>query len=218
LKGRKVGLRPLRLRRHLLLHLKQPRLTMMPSLGRRSSVLTSRRSLIVSSLLRRRSTRSWCRRLLTRRMLFARRLNLQANRAKSWILVLSRFKTKCGQRKSRLSVPLRSSARIVAILGRDTQLVEVLDDEGQPTGRLAPKVKYRTKNKEGQTVTLDLSPSEAIKRMKDEDEYLNLFRGEGSGGAGLRSQPGGKKPDIKNLATDPAAYRRARKSGEVKFQ
>jgi hypothetical protein len=111
-----------------------------------------------------------------------------------------------------------SPKQIVAILGRDTQLVEVLDDEGQPTGRLAPKVKYRTKNKEGQTVTLDLSPSEAIKRMKDEDEYLNLFRGEGSGGAGLRSQPGGKKPDIKNLATDPAAYRRARKSGEVKFQ
>jgi len=70
----------------------------------------------------------------------------------------------------------------------------------------------------GKPVTLDLSPEDAVKRMKDEDEYLNLFRGEGSGGAGLRSQPGGKKPDLSNLAKDPAAYRKARKAGEVNFQ
>jgi hypothetical protein len=110
-----------------------------------------------------------------------------------------------------------SPKQIVAILGRTTQLVEVLDDEGQPTGQLAPKVKYRAKDKEGKPVTLDLSPEDAVKRMKDEDEYLNLFRGEGSGGAGLRSQPGGKKQDLKNLAKDPAAYRKARKAGEVNF-
>jgi len=111
-----------------------------------------------------------------------------------------------------------SPKQIVAILGSNTQLVEVLDDEGQPTGQLAPKVKYRSKDKEGKPVTLDLSPEDAVKRMKDEDEYLNLFRGEGSGGAGLRSQPGGKKPDLSNLAKDPAAYRKARKAGEVNFQ
>jgi len=110
-----------------------------------------------------------------------------------------------------------SPKQIVAILGRTTQLVEVLDDEGQPTGQLSPKVKYQAKDKEGKPVTLDLSPEDAVKRMKDEDEYLNLFRGEGSGGAGLRSQPGGKKPDLKNLAADPVAYRKARKAGEINF-
>jgi hypothetical protein len=110
-----------------------------------------------------------------------------------------------------------SPKQIVAILGPNTQLVEVLDDEGQSTGQLAPKVKFRARDKEGKPVTLDLSPEDAVKRMKDEEEYLNLFRGEGAGGAGLRSQPGGKKPDLSNLAKDPAAYRRARKAGEVNF-
>lgn len=111
-----------------------------------------------------------------------------------------------------------SPRQIVAILGPHTQLAEVLDDEGQPTGQLAPKVKYRTKDKEGKPVTLDLSPMDAIKRMKEEEEYLNLFRGEGASGAGLRSQPGGKKPNISELAKDPAAYRKARKAGQINFQ
>ena len=53
--------------------------------------------------------------------------------------------------------------------------------------------------------------------MKDEEEFLNLFRGEGSGGAGLRSQPGGKKADVAQTAKDPAAYRKARKDGSINF-
>jgi len=110
-----------------------------------------------------------------------------------------------------------SPRQIVAILGPNTQLAEVLDDEGKPTGRLEPKVRYRTRDKEGKPKTLELTPADAIKRMKDEEEYLNLFRGEGAGGAGLRSQPGGRKPDLANLAKDPAAYRKARKAGDVKF-
>lgn len=111
-----------------------------------------------------------------------------------------------------------SPKQIVAILGRDTQLVEVLDDDGKPTGVLEPKVRYRAQDKEGKPVTLDLTPAEAIKRMKDEEEYLNLFRGEGAGGAGLHSRPGGRKPDVAQTAKDPAAYRKARKDGTLNFQ
>ncbi|KKK45456.1 hypothetical protein LCGC14_3165440, partial [marine sediment metagenome] len=111
-----------------------------------------------------------------------------------------------------------SPRQIVAILGRDTQLVEVLDSEGKPTGSLEPKVRFSDKDKEGKPVTLELSPDEAVKRMREMDEYLNLFRGDGAGGAGLRSQPGGKKPDLKNLAQDPVAWRKARKEGTVNFQ
>ena len=110
-----------------------------------------------------------------------------------------------------------SPRQIVAILGPNTSLVDKLDEEGKPTGIMEPKVRFHTKNKEGKPVTLDLSPIDAVKRMKDEEEYLNLFRGEGTGGVGLRSQPGGKKPDVAQLAKDPAAYREARKKGQVNF-
>ena len=110
-----------------------------------------------------------------------------------------------------------SPKQIVAILGRETSLIDVLDGEGKPTGALEPKVRFQSKDKDGKSVTLDLTPADAVKRMKDEEEYLNLFRGEGSGGAGLRSQPGGKKADVTQLAKDPAAYRKARQDGTVKF-
>lgn len=111
-----------------------------------------------------------------------------------------------------------SPKQIVAILGRNTSLVPVLDEDGKPTGGLEPKVRFQSKDKEGNPVTLDMSPSDAVKRMKDEEEFLNLFRGEGSGGAGLRSQPGGKKVSTVELAKDPAAYRKARKDGTLNFQ
>ncbi|MDB4726351.1 hypothetical protein OAF54_02850 [bacterium] len=110
-----------------------------------------------------------------------------------------------------------SPRQIVSILGSNTRLVEVLDSEGQPTGDYEPKIKFNDTDKDGKSVVLDLSPTEAVSRMKEIDEYLNLFRGEGSGGTGLRSQPGGKKPDVRNLARDAAAYRAARKKGDVSF-
>ena len=110
-----------------------------------------------------------------------------------------------------------SPKQIVAILGRNTQLVPKLNEDGQPTAILEPKVRYNTTDKDGKPVTLDLSPEEAVKRMKDEDEYLNLFRGEGASGAGLRSKPGGKKANVTEIAKDPAAYRAGRKDGSINF-
>jgi hypothetical protein len=108
-----------------------------------------------------------------------------------------------------------SPKQIVAILGPQTRLVEVLDDEGAPSGNLAPKVRFTDKDKDGKPLVLDLSPSDAVKRMKEMDDYLNLFRGEGKSGAGLRSHPGGRKPSLRELASDPAAYREARKKGQI---
>jgi len=111
-----------------------------------------------------------------------------------------------------------SPGQIVAILGTQTRLVEVLDQQGKPTGKLEPKVKFSDMDKDGAPVVLELSPKEAVKRMKEMEEYLNLFKGEGTGGAGMRSQPGGRKPDVRDLAKDPAAYRAARAKGELHFQ
>lgn len=110
-----------------------------------------------------------------------------------------------------------SPRQIVSILGSQTRLVEVLDQQGKPTGKLEPKVKFDDVDKDNNPVVLDLSPKEAVKRMKEMEEYLNLFKGEGTGGAGMRSQPGGRKPDVRDLARDPAAYRAARKKGEFNF-
>lgn len=111
-----------------------------------------------------------------------------------------------------------SPRQIVAILGRDTRLVEVLDSQGKPTGQLEPRVRFTDVDKDGESVVLELSPKEAVKRMREIPDYLNLFKGEGTGGAGLRSQPGGRKPAVRELAKDAAAYREARKRGEVRFQ
>lgn len=107
--------------------------------------------------------------------------------------------------------------QIVAILRPNTQLVEALDAEGKPTGDLIPKVKFSDVDKDGKPVTLELTIPEAVKRMREIEKYLNLFKGEGVGGLGSLSRPGGKDLDIKELAKDPKAYREARKKGDVTF-
>jgi hypothetical protein len=107
-----------------------------------------------------------------------------------------------------------SPKQIVAILRQNTRLVDALED-GKPTGELTPKVRFSEAGQNGEVITLELSPKEAVKRMREQDEYLNLFKGEGSGGSGAMTRPGSKKPNISQLAQDPAAYREARKKGLV---
>lgn len=107
--------------------------------------------------------------------------------------------------------------QIVRLLQPDTRLVEVLDPEGKPTGDLTPKVRYSESDAEGNPKILEMSPEEAIKRMREQEEYLNLFKGEGAGGLGANNQPRGKKTDLRELAKDPEAYRKARAEGLIKF-
>lgn len=103
--------------------------------------------------------------------------------------------------------------QIVAILRPITRLVEGLNSDGEPTGELVPKVAFSDTDKDGKPVTLELSPSEAVKRMSEMDQFLNLFKGEGIGGLGSTSRAGGKAPDMVTLAKDPQKYRDARKKG-----
>ncbi len=105
--------------------------------------------------------------------------------------------------------------QVVAILRQNTQLAEELDAEGKPTGSLVPKVSFADTDKDGKPVTLELSPQDAVKRMTEKDQYLNLFKGDGTGGIGGTTRPGGKPADISELAKDPAKYREARKAGKV---
>jgi len=106
-------------------------------------------------------------------------------------------------------------SQIVAILSPNTRLIEEVDSDGQPTGELIPKVKFPTVDKDGKPVTLELTVSESVKQMKDMDEYFNLFKGEGTAGLGAGNTGGGKKADIKTLASDPLKYREARKAGKI---
>lgn len=106
-------------------------------------------------------------------------------------------------------------SQVVAILGSGTRMVEVLDSDGNPTGEFEPRVRFHDTDKEGKPVTLELKPAEAVKRMKEMDQYLNLFKVEGASGTGLQNHARGRKQDIRELAKDPVAYREAKKKGLI---
>lgn len=100
--------------------------------------------------------------------------------------------------------------QIVEILRTKTTLTEDADEDGKLQGSFTPKVKFKSSDKEGKTITLDLTVPEAIKHMKDTPEkWGNLFKSGVSGGIGATTKPGGKRgiPDFK----DPVAYREWRK-------
>ena len=110
-----------------------------------------------------------------------------------------------------------SPRQIVAILKTLTRLEDAIDTDGKATGDLVPKVKFPDIDKDGKPITLDLTPEAAVKRMSEIDEYLNLFKGKGTGGVGGSSGSGSGKPvDIVTLAKDPAKFREAKKAGKIK--
>ena len=110
-------------------------------------------------------------------------------------------------------------SQVVAILKPNTRLVEALDSDGEKTGLLVPSVKWQDVDKDGKPVTLDLAVPEVIKRMREQDQYLNLFKGDKTGGAGSNNKSTTGKVDtasIQKMAQgDPAAYRKARKDGSI---
>ena len=105
--------------------------------------------------------------------------------------------------------------QLVSILKPDTNLAEILDDEGKPTGELEPKVRFVDKDKEGKKITLSLTVPEAVKKMTEQDQHLNLFKGKGTGGLGGANRGGDSKPqDLAALAkNNPAEYRKRRQEG-----
>ncbi len=112
-------------------------------------------------------------------------------------------------------------AQVVAILKPSTRLVEAVDDDGKPTGEYTPKVTFED-IKEGKPVTLELSPAEAVKRMTEMDNYLNLFKGKGSGGIGGSNRGSGGSGSGSGEMTaaeaaklPPAAYKEWRKTHDL---
>lgn len=109
-------------------------------------------------------------------------------------------------------------SHIVAILRPNTHLVETKDDDGNATGNYEIRVTFRTTNKDGKVVDLELTPAEAVKRMSEMDEHSALFKSSARGGINGTNRGGkGAETDIAELAKDPAAYMKARKDGKIKF-
>lgn len=102
-----------------------------------------------------------------------------------------------------------NTAQLVAILRPTTKLVEILDDEGKPTGDMKSVVSF-IDNSGKEPVTLQISPTEAIKKMTEMDEFANLFNDDSAGGTGRRSTSKGADLDIGELARDGEAYRAQR--------
>ena len=105
-------------------------------------------------------------------------------------------------------------AQVVAMLRTDTRISEVVRD-GEPTGEFEIKIKVPTKDEKGNTIVLDLDPTQAVKHLSESDEYLNLFKSDTQGGFGGRNPNKGGQLTAAELAKDPAAYRQARKEGKI---
>ncbi len=107
-----------------------------------------------------------------------------------------------------------SAEQITAILQPKTKLSEKLDETGKPTGIFEPRVKFQDVDKDEKPITLDLTVSEAVKRMTELSQYGNLFEGGKSSGLGMSGSVNtkGGKVDIAKIAReDPARYRKLRK-------
>ena len=108
-----------------------------------------------------------------------------------------------------------NARQVIAILRPDTRLVEALDADGKPTGEMIAKVEFSDVDKDGKPVTLDLTVAEAVKRMSELEEYANLFKADGVGGAGGTNRGSGKPLDAKAIAKNPALYRKLRAEGKI---
>jgi len=86
--------------------------------------------------------------------------------------------------------------QFISVLGPRTKIVEEVNEQGEKTGRLVPRVEVQVKGEDGST-KVELRPVEdAVAQMKDEPEkYGNLFRNNVANGIGQGSNPsvsGGK--------------------------
>jgi hypothetical protein len=100
--------------------------------------------------------------------------------------------------------------QILELLKPKTRLVEELDTEGRPTGRLTPKIRLAGKNKDGEPIVLELSPAEAVKQLKENTtEYGNLFKSNVVRGVGGNNNGDTRRGN--NPPDDPAAFRAWRK-------
>lgn len=93
-----------------------------------------------------------------------------------------------------------SPAQVVEMLETKSRLVEELGDDQKPNGRYVTKTKFDKVDKDGKRVTLDLTPTEVVKAMKEDvPRFGNLFKAHVSGGMGASPKPNGRATDLANM-------------------
>lgn len=101
--------------------------------------------------------------------------------------------------------------QIYNILLPNTKIVEELGSDGKPTGEFVPRVTLRDKDKDGKDLILELSVSDAIKRMTEQEIHKNLFKSGASNGVGGRNNGRSSGTGATTIPTDTAAFMAARK-------
>lgn len=97
-----------------------------------------------------------------------------------------------------------------AFLAPDTQLVEVVGEDGKGTGDYTAMVRFQDKDKDGKSITTKLPIPDVVKRMKElPEDFGYLFQAHTQGGVGGASGQPGKKVDISKMTTEQ--YIKARK-------
>lgn len=106
--------------------------------------------------------------------------------------------------------------QFVRHLAADTVLAEVLDDDGKATGNYITQVAFSDTDKDGKPITLKLSVTEAVKRMKELPEFHNFFKSTTTGGIGgsRNTGSGRKEKSIKDMT--PEEYRKHREEQRAK--
>ncbi len=73
-----------------------------------------------------------------------------------------------------------NTSQVVALIRPQTHLAEIKDEEGSVTG-YTPVVTMKIE-KDGKPVELELTPAQAVEKMKEDESYFNLFKGKSIGG------------------------------------
>lgn len=103
--------------------------------------------------------------------------------------------------------------QIVSILESMTSVVEVTDSVGKGTGVYKTVVQFNDVNEDGESVTIALSPIDAVNRMKELPKlYGNLFKGTSTGGLGASGNDGGgnKAMTLAEITKDRETYKKWR--------
>lgn len=106
-------------------------------------------------------------------------------------------------------------AQVTGLLRSMTSLKPVVDDAGKETGQFRTVVDFPDHDEKGEEVTFSGTPDEIVKRMKDLDDFANLFKANVVAGLGAGQATGGANTgsnghvDVSKLTT--AQYRKLRK-------
>lgn len=122
----------------------------------------------------------------------------------------TRIETDILSNASHKDAEAHNPAQLLRFLKPDSKIEPVLDADGKETGNYETYVTVDLPDKTGKMVPQTLTPKEAIKAMAKTDEYANLFKNGGTGGAGIRHKNGSPMTQVeaaKHFAGDPQGYR-----------